>query len=166
MAKGERPKTEAVARDQPARCDDAPPAFVGRMLVLPRHKMALLLIVMVGGALGTGARYLLANWFNSWAKGFPLGTLVINVSGSFVLAVAFALIRERLPPEYDSWLLLIGTGFCGGYTTFSTFELETFQLARDGSWLPALANVVGSVAAGFAGVLLGFGLVSVLFGRR
>ena len=130
--------------------------------------MVLLLMLMVGGALGTAARYLLGTWINSqrWAQGLPFGTLIINVSGAFILAVAYAIIRERLPPEYDSWLLVIGTGFCGGYTTFSTFELETFLLIRDRSWLLALANVLGSVLAGFVGVLLGFGLVSVVFPKR
>jgi CrcB protein len=130
--------------------------------------MAILLILMVGGALGTAARYLLTNWFNAqpWAQGFPYGTLFINVTGSFVLAVAAVVILERLPPEHQNWFLLIGTGFCGGYTTFSTFEWETFRLVRDGSWLPALANVLGSVLAGFVGVLLGVGLVLVVFPKR
>lgn len=132
---------------------------------LLRNKMILL---MLGGAIGTWARYGVGRWFNlqPWAQGFPLGTLVINVSGSFMLAVAGVVILERLPPEYQDWYMLIATGFCGGYTTFSTFEWETFRLVRDGSWWLALANAVGSVAAGFLGVLLAVALTHAFFYRE
>lgn len=127
-----------------------------------------MVLVMLGGAIGSLARYLVSLWFNThyWAQGFPYGTMFINVSGSFILAVGAVLVFERLPPGYEHWFVLIGTGFCGGYTTFSTFEWETFKLVRDHSWVYALLNVFGSCAAGFAGVLLGVGLVSLLFPRR
>jgi CrcB protein len=132
---------------------------------LLRNKM---LMLMLGGAIGTSARYWLSKWFNAqpWTQGFPFGTFVINVSGSFILAVAAVIILERLPPEHQDWYLLIGTGFCGGYTTFSTFEWETFKLVRDGSWWYALVNVMGSVLAGFLGVLIAVRLVGLAFPRR
>jgi CrcB protein len=124
--------------------------------------------LMVGGAVGTLARYWVGRWFNSqpWAQGFPFGTLFINVTGSFILGAAAVIILERMRPEYQDWYLLIGTGFCGGYTTFSTFEWETFRLVRDGSWPLALANVLGSVLAGFVGVLLAVALVNGVLPRR
>jgi fluoride exporter len=127
-----------------------------------------LLLLAVGGAAGTNARYWLGRWLGdvAWAKGFPLGTFVINATGSFILGVATVLILERLPPTYQYWYLLVGTGFCGGYTTFSTFELETFRLVRDGSFWMAFANVVGSVVVGSLGVVVAIALTELVLPRR
>src|SRR5262245_51077846 len=135
------------------------------MRFLLRNKM---LMLMLGGAIGTYCRYWLGKWFNSqpWGQSFPYGTMFINVTGSFILGAAAVIILERLPPEHEDLYLLLGTGFCGGYTTFSTFEWETFKLVRDGSYWAALGNVMGSVVAGFVGVLLGVILVGSLLPRR
>ena len=125
--------------------------------------MSRFLVVALGGAIGAVSRYsvaLLVALF--WKRDFPLATFLINVSGSFILGVAAGIIRDRLPPEYGTWYLLIGTGFCGGYTTFSTFEYETLQLVRDGSWAMALAYVLGSVLVGFVGVYAGLLLCRLL----
>jgi CrcB protein len=126
------------------------------------------LLLFMGGGLGTCVRWWLGRWFASqpWVHGLPWGTFVINVSGSFILGMAAVLILERLPPEHQHWYLLVGTGFCGGYTTFSTFEWETFELVRDGSWLLALANVAGSVLAGFAAVFLAVTLLHAIWPPR
>jgi CrcB protein len=135
------------------------------LLPVVRHKMVLL---FVGGGLGTIARYLLSRWFNAqpWGQGFPWGTFAINVSGSFILGAAAVVILERLSPAHQDWYLLLGTGFCGGYTTFSTFEWETYKLVRDGSWWYAAANAFGSLVAGFVGILLAVSLAGVLLPKR
>jgi CrcB protein len=132
---------------------------------LARDKMVW---IIVGGAVGTYARYALGRWIagHTWAQGFPYHTLIINVSGSCLLGLAAVITLERLRLELQDWFPIIGIGFCGGYTTFSTFEWETFKLVREGSWPLALANVLGSVVAGFIGVLLGFGLAHLLFPER
>jgi CrcB protein len=128
-----------------------------------------MLLLMLGGALGTYLRYRVGLWFGQhpWAQVFPpLGTLVINVTGSFILGSASVIILERLPPEHQGWYLLVGTGFCGGYTTFSTFEWETYKLVRDGSWALALMNVGASVLAGFLGVVLAVMTVGLVWPKR
>lgn len=124
-----------------------------------------LTLVAFGGALGSCVRYAVTTWIGAplWARGFPIATFVINVSGSFVLGVAAAVIGKKLPPAYGYWYLLVGTGFCGGYTTFSTFSWETYQLVELRSWWLALGNALGSVAAGLIGVVLGVALVNTLF---
>jgi CrcB protein len=128
-----------------------------------------MVLLLVGGAAGTLLRYWVGVWIGQhpWAQLFPpLGTLVINVTGSFILGAAAVLILEWLPPEHQDWYLLVGTGFCGGYTTFSTFGWETYKLVRDGSWWLALANVAGSVIAGFLAVVLAVTLVGLVLPKR
>jgi len=122
----------------------------------------------LGGALGTHARYWLSRWLNelAWARGFPLGTFTVNALGSFVLGLAAVLILERLPPSQQAWYLLIGTGFCGGFTTFSTFELETFRLVRDGDFWLGLLNVAAGGLVGFAAVYLAVVVMGLAFPRR
>jgi fluoride exporter len=89
-------------------------------------------LLLIGGAAGTCLRYMIARWFDSQPGGqaFPIGTFFINVTGSFILGTAALIILERLPPEHQHWYLLVGTGFCGAYTTFSTFEWESFRCRK------------------------------------
>jgi len=85
---------------------------------------------------------------------FPLGTVVINITGSFLIGLLMTLFTERLDPHPNVRLLLV-TGFLGGYTTFSSFEWETLGLVQDGSQWLGLVNVVGSVLFGYIAVWLG-----------
>jgi fluoride exporter len=112
------------------------------------------LLVMLGGGFGSLARYLAGTLITSrFASLFPMGTMVINVTGSFLIGLLMTLLSERLPHPY--WRLLLVVGFLGGYTTFSSFEWETFSAVRGGGLWIGLTNVVGSVALGYAAVWLG-----------
>ncbi len=106
------------------------------------------LLVAVGGAIGSVTRYLLGGWFASrFGPAFPYGTFVINVTGSFVIGFFLAFAQERvwLSPY---WRLFFAVGFLGGYTTFSTFEYESIRLLQDGEILLGVVYLVGSVAIG------------------
>lgn len=113
------------------------------------------LIIGIGGFLGAMARYALSLWIGQkWGRIFPMGTFVINVSGSFFIGLIMPLFTERFIVN-PQWRLFLAVGFLGAYTTFSTFEFETGNLVRDGEWLLSIANVVLSVVAGFGALKLG-----------
>lgn len=118
-------------------------------------------IVAIGGAAGAVARYAVTLGVALfWKKEFPLATLLINVSGSFILGLfaTFAAEKSMIDP---AWRLLIATGFVGAYTTFSTFEYETQRLAESGALTWGIINILTSVLAGFLAVQLG-----VMLARR
>jgi len=117
--------------------------------------MANIIIIGIGGFLGAISRYGVALWIGQrWGRGFPLGTFVINVSGSFLIGLLMSLLTERFMVN-PQWRLLLVVGFLGAYTTFSTFEYETGTLLKDSEWLIAGLNVVLSVFAGFVALKLG-----------
>jgi len=119
--------------------------------------MNLYLLVALGGALGSVARFALSGFVaNQFGTTFPWGTLIINVTGSFVIGFYATLTgpEGRVFASGDSRQFVM-TGICGGYTTFSSFSLQTLNLVRDDEWLQAGGNVVGSVVACLVAVWLG-----------
>ncbi|MFL6216379.1 MAG: fluoride efflux transporter CrcB [Blastocatellia bacterium] len=118
--------------------------------------MIKVIAVLAGGAFGTGIRYFIATQINSRVEQprFPYATFLINVTGSFIIGLLVELFEARLPVSPTVRVALL-TGVLGGYTTFSSFSLETFSLVRSGeAWLAAL-NAVGSVALGLVALWLG-----------
>lgn len=113
-----------------------------------------LLLVLAGAAVGAPLRYLVG--LATPASAFPFGTLIVNVAGSFLLGFLVAL------PADPATAALLGTGFCGALTTYSTFSYETLRLARSGARLLAAANAVGSVLAGLGAAALGALLAAVV----
>jgi len=112
--------------------------------------------VGLGGFLGANARYLLGGYISEqWGTVFPLGTFVINVTGSFILGFFLAYAQER-PWVEPGARLLFAVGFVGAYTTFSTFEYETLRLLQERELLLAGLNIVGSVLTGAIAVFGGF----------
>ncbi len=113
------------------------------------------LLIAAGGAAGAVSRYLVDDTLTRWLNGsFPVGTLVVNLSGSFVLGILFALVIERssLPSDIRAPVMI---GFIGAYTTFSTWMLESARLMEQGAWLLAAANLGGSVLLGLVAVFAG-----------
>lgn len=118
------------------------------------------LVVLAGAGFGGLARYTLGTWIMAKYGGrFPLGTFLINVSGAFLIGLLMTLLTERLQP-HPNWRLFLVVGVLGGYTTFSSFEYETLQAARDGERWMGLLYVTGSVLLGYLAVWLGAALTA------
>lgn len=128
------------------------------------------LLLAAGGSIGTIARFWLGTLVAQIQRSrwpdleYPWGTFLINVSGSMLLGVLAASFLGHPDPSRRNWYLLLGAGFCGGFTTFSTFSLESFELIRDGKPWAALAYALGSVIAGVIGVWIAMRLMKPLEG--
>jgi CrcB protein len=119
--------------------------------------MMLYLLIALGGALGSVARFALSGFIaNHFGTTFPWGTFIINVTGSFVIGFYATLTAPdgRVFASGHSRQFFM-TGICGGYTTFSSFSLQTLNLVRDEEWLQAGGNAVGSLVACLVAVWLG-----------
>ena len=124
--------------------------------------VAVPLLVALGGAIGSVARYLLTGAVHRFASPyFPYGTFVVNVSGCLLFGIIFALGEERfvIGPPLRAFLLI---GVLGGFTTFSSFTFESFQLLRDGELLLASANAVGQLVVGLFAFWVGVTVVRAI----
>jgi len=122
----------------------------------------------VGSALGGAGRYWLSGWVaRTWGDHFPWGTLAVNVVGSFLIGLVFFLTeaggRVGLGPEWRQFLML---GVLGGFTTFSSFSLQSLQLMRSGEWGGVALNVVLSVLACLGACWLGMIFARALNGAN
>jgi CrcB protein len=117
----------------------------------------LYLMVAIGGFVGAPSRYLVDRAVNHRIESdLPWGTFLVNIPGSFVLGLLTGLaLSNHLSPPGKA---LLGTGFCGAFTTFSTFSFETVRLLEVGQFLEAALNLVASIVLGFAGALAGFAI--------
>jgi len=114
-----------------------------------------LLAVAAGGAIGASARYMLAQAFAARGENYlPWNTFIATISGAFLLGIVITLSLDRGIIS-EPWLLFLGVGLLGGYTTFSTFSLETLDLIRDGMYVQAASYSLGSLALGIAAAALG-----------
>lgn len=126
--------------------------------------MARLVLISLGGALGTAARYLLSGWLlRVLGPAFPYGTLAVNVIGSFLLGALMhvGLQTALLSPTAR---LVLGTGVMGGFTTYSTFNYETLQYLQQGAWGLAGLNVAATLLVCLAAGALGVAAARLLVG--
>jgi fluoride exporter len=157
MCEQTRPRERAAAQRRPLEW------FIGavggvRRVAQRSAYVTTMLAISLGAAIGANLRYALSLWAaQQWGASFPYGTLLINVLGSLVLGFIMALGATRITISIH-WRLLLITGMLGGFTTFSTFSYETYDLFVRGSWAEAGLNILASIGISLVGVLLGASL--------
>jgi len=117
------------------------------------------LAVLIGGGVGSVARWFISLKLNPTTSLLPIGTLTVNLAGAFIIGLGIA-VFNRMTHLDPVWKMLLTTGFCGGMTTFSTFSLEVVYMLQDGRFGAALLNIALNLFGSLALTLLGFMLVS------
>ncbi|TYP53276.1 fluoride efflux transporter CrcB [Thermosediminibacter litoriperuensis] len=126
------------------------------------EKKLIYLYITLGGAAGALSRYMLSVWLNDRiGTAFPIGTLVVNILGSFLLGIIYSLSMQfTIPVAIVRSLVMVG--FLGAFTTFSTFSLETLLLIHEGSFALAFLNVLTNLLGGFGAVFLGISATNLI----
>jgi fluoride exporter len=120
-----------------------------------------ILLISLGAVVGANLRYFVGQYTAKLIPStLPYGTLIINVTGSFVLALFLVWTTERVIAD-PRWRLIIAVGFCGGYTTFSSYAYETFALCEQGQWLACALNILANNVLCLLGTVLGAMLARV-----
>ncbi len=120
--------------------------------------MKQLLLVFVGGGIGSVLRFIIGKWLNSSETGIPYGTFAANILGSLLIGIILGLAAKNESLSQDQTLLL-ATGFCGGFTTFSTFAYENHVFLKSGDFTSFALYAIGSFVVGFLAVFFGMYLV-------
>lgn len=123
--------------------------------------MKQVLIVFLGGGTGSVARYLLSKWLNNPISGLPYGTFLANVLGSFLIGIILGYFYKTNTISQNT-MLLLATGFCGGFTTFSTFVYESHVLLKNSDFLYFGIYALASIILGFAAVFLGMWITKII----
>ncbi len=124
--------------------------------------MKTILWISLGAVLGANLRYFVAQYAAKLvSSGFPYGTLFINVTGSLILGFFLIWTGERVIAD-PRWRLIVAVGFCGGYTTYSSYAYETFALFEQGRWLASVANICSQNVLCLLAVLAGAALARSL----
>lgn len=122
-----------------------------------------LLLVALGGAVGSSLRYLISLWFlTTTCQDSPWATLVVNVTGSFIIGVLAGIYIYDNPPQSPALRMLVATGFCGGFTTFSTFSLEGLRLIQSGALGQYTLYTVLTLALSLLATLSGYLLAQAI----
>ena len=123
-----------------------------------RLRMPAIILVMLGGAFGSGARYLVGRYaLGAFGPNFPWGTLAVNLAGGLLMGLLAGTLA-RIGEGGEHWRLLVGVGLLGGFTTFSAFSLDTINLIERGDWGLGLGYVLASVLGSVVALAIGLNI--------